>query len=166
MERDKLFEVDPYGVVAEQRDHSLLSSSDSLPTTSQASYSLPGSRRNSTDAEDSSLMEAFDVKLKLQPPQQQQNQQHQHQQQQQQQEFVAPHRSMSVDETALKHKLHIGSSAANPSDKQRFLFDHDADRAPTRQPYLKRYGGSTETLSSFGHGDYSGFVSGKNQKKN
>lgn len=117
MEREDIFKVDPYSLIqTENRDHSLLSSSDSLPTTSQASYSLPGSRRNSTDAEEaSSFVDAFESKLKIHH--------------QDTMRFLTPHRSMSIDETAMKQKLIIGSTTAentDPHGTQRLLFDHDS----------------------------------------
>jgi hypothetical protein len=147
MERENLFEVDSYGFMSSRnnstttnstignnssgnnqnsnnvneglhREHPLLSSSDSLPTTSLASYSVPGSRRNSTDAEDAAFVEAFDSKLKLH--------------QQDSLGFLAsPHRSMSIDEAALKQKLAVGSitaETADPHGTQRLLFDSDTGK--------------------------------------
>jgi hypothetical protein len=159
MEREKLFEVDPYGFLPKkkntattttntnakanakannsnsnsnsnshngsdtfQRDNPLLSSADSLPTTSQASYSVPGSRRNSTDGDDdAAITEAFNTKLNL----------YQQQPQNSLGFLTAPHRSMSIDEAAMKQKLTVGTKAAEAADPhgtQRLLFDNDAGR--------------------------------------
>lgn len=134
MEREKLFEVDPYGFLPKKknttndgadtlhRDNPLLSSSDSLPSTIQASYSVPGSRRNSTDGDDAAIAEAFNAKLKL----------YQQQPQDSLGFLATPHRSMSIDEAAMKQKLAVGTmaaEAADPHGTQRLLFDNDAGRS-------------------------------------